>query len=121
MTEFDSTSISEFAKDKKRLKADSIDDDLETFEKAFEVDGTKLPGIIRISRLGKKGVNTPIYKARKFRCKSMGGGARSGVRLVFAYIKEDDKVFYIEIYKKNRKSNHDEKRIVKYFIEKSKD
>ncbi len=63
------------------------------------------------------GVTTPIYKARKFRCTSVGGsrGARSDIRLVFAYYEKYDKVIYLEIYKKNKQSNHNVERIIKYF------
>ena len=39
----------------------------------------------------------------------------SGLRLVCAYFKEEDKIVFIEIYHKNDKENEDRDRIVNYF------
>lgn len=118
MTKFDHDSIPEFSKDKRKLKIRSLERDLERFEKAFSVDKTGLTGIVRISRLHRKGVKTPIYKARKVRCKGLGKGARSGLRIVFAYYNNVDLLVYVEIYHKNKQSNHDENRIIRHFKEK---
>ena len=115
MTDFDRTSIKEFSKELKKLKVRHIEKDLAVFEKAFEQDKERLTGLVQIPELEKKGVTIPIYKATKFRCKSMNMGSRSGIRLIFAYSVEEDKVTYIETYKKNNKENNDENRILKYF------
>ncbi len=119
MTEFDDTFVPEFLKDKKKLKVPTIDEDLERFERAFSADLIMLTGLVRIPKLVKKGVTIPTYKARKFRCKYLGGGSRSGIRVILAYIAEIDKVIYIEIYKKGSQSNHDENRILRHFRDKT--
>lgn len=115
MTVFKDDNIPEFKRDLKKLNIPSINSDLKLFEKAFSALKSNLTGLVQISKLEKKGVYTPIFKARKFRCKSLNKGSKSGIRLTFAYIKEEDMVIYIEIYNKNRKENHDEGRIIKYF------
>jgi len=115
MTLFDRDSVPEFSKDLRKLKIPSIEQDLTNFEKAFEVDKTKLTGVVQIPGLQGKGVSSSIYKATKFRCKFLQSGSKSGVRVIFAYGKEEDKLIYIEIYKKNQQTNHDESRILKYF------
>jgi len=119
MTDFDDKYIPEFSKDKKKLKIRTIDEDLEIFEKAFSVDLTNLTGLVQIPGLAKKGVKIPIYKAKKFRCKYLSRGSRSGVRIILAYIAEKDKAVYIEIYKKGNRSNHDENRILRHFKNKT--
>ncbi len=75
-----------------------------------------LPGTFQISGLGEE-VKVPIYKLKHFRCKSLKGkGSRSGIRVIYAYDNDEDKVTLIEIYYKiNEKQNHDKKRILKYF------
>lgn len=92
MTKFDDTSIHEFLRDKKKLKIRDIDKDLKRFEDAFKVDKTNLTGVMRISRLVKKGVKIPIYKAKKFRCKSLSKGSYSGIRIIFTYFESEDKL-----------------------------
>jgi len=112
-------SIPEFEKDLKKLKKKyrTLSDDLEIFKSALEVDPRNLTGVVQIP-LGEK-IKTDIYKARKFRCKSLKGkGSKSGIRVIYAYIPEEDKedkIIFIEIYYKGKKSNHDIKRIEKYF------
>ena len=115
LTTFHHDIVSEFLKDKKSLKIQEIDSDFRLFEQAFSALKIRLPGLVQISGLEKKGIRIPIYKARKFRCKSMNVGSNSGVRVILAYFKEKDTVVYIETYKKNSQENHDENRILKYF------
>ena len=112
--------VPEFEKDLKKLKKKykTLDGDLEVFKKALKVYPRNLTGVVRISSLGEK-IKTEIYKARKFYCKSLKGkGSKSGIRVVYAYVPEEDKenkIILIEIYHKGKKSNHDIKRIEKYF------
>ncbi|NGX58680.1 MAG: hypothetical protein K940chlam3_01588, partial [Chlamydiae bacterium] len=40
-----------------------------------------------------------------------GKGARSGIRIVYAYIAEKDEIYLIEIYSKNDKESEDHERI----------
>ena len=118
MTEF--LQVDEFKKDLKKLnkKHKSLNNDLKSnfCEVLDSVLPNHLPGTPRISGLGEK-VKVPIYKLKHFRCKSLRGkGSRSGIRVIYAYENDEDKVTLIEIYYKiNEKQNHDEKRILKYF------
>jgi hypothetical protein len=41
----------------------------------------------------------PIYKAKKFACRALKGkGVQSGIRVIYAYFKDDDKIELVEIY-----------------------
>jgi hypothetical protein len=54
-----------------------------------------------------------VYKARKFACRSLKGkGAHSGIRVIYAYIEQNDKIELIEIYYKGDKENEDRERIL---------
>ena len=57
-----------------------------------------------------------IYKARKFTCKSLKGrGSYSGIRIIYAYFKDDDRIELVERYFKGDKENEDRQRILKYY------
>lgn len=57
-----------------------------------------------------------IYKAKKFACRSLKGrGSQSGIRVIYAYFEEIDKIELIEIYYKGDKENEDRDRILKYY------
>jgi len=111
----------EFSKDLKRLlkKYRSLEEDLETFIKAQLFVFHKLQidnhGLFPINNLG---FNSPqVYKAKKFACKALKGkGARSGIRVIYAYIPENDEIYLIEIYSKDNKENENRERIKKIFI-----
>lgn len=115
MTIFNRDIISEFSKDLKKLRINNIEEDLKVFEKAFNTLRLQLPDIHQIPDLHRKGISICVYKARKFRVRSMNLGSNSGVRIIFVYFKEQDKFIYVEIYKKNVQENHNENRIIKYF------
>jgi hypothetical protein len=54
--------------------------------------------------------------AKKFACKSLKGkGAKSGIRIIYAYFEQEDTIEFIEIYFKGDKENEDKERIKKYF------
>ncbi|MBA7536356.1 hypothetical protein ES705_28619 [subsurface metagenome] len=116
MTEFVKTP--EFSNDLKKIykRFKSIYKDLQRFKNALELELPKrLSGTVRISRLGHD-VKVPIYKVRHFRCQSLKGkGSRSGIRIIYAYEQDEDKVTLIEIYHKNKKENEDRDRILNYF------
>ena len=107
--------VDEFKKDLKRLKFD-IEEDLERFKKVLLVEPANLNGAVKISNLG-EGIY-PVYKARKFRCKALKKGGRSGVRVIFTYNPKTDEIILIEIYFKGKRENHDLHRIRKYVINK---
>jgi hypothetical protein len=112
--------LPEFEKDIKRLlkKFKTLEDDLKVFiEKELnlyhklKIDNK---GVFQISGLQIK--SPKIYKAKKFACRSLKGkGVQSGIRVIYAYFEEKDKVELIEIYYKGDKENEDRERILKYY------
>jgi hypothetical protein len=80
-----------------------LESDLEIFQKIqlilFHKQGLDNGGIVRIEGLGQGAL--PIFKARKFACRSLKGkGAQSGIRVIYAYQAELDRIHYIELYYK---------------------
>ena len=116
----DISRLPDFEKDIKKLikKFKTLEDDLKIFvEKQLnlyhhlKIDNK---GIFQIS--GLKIENPKIYKAKKFACRSLKGkGAKSGIRIIYAYFEEEDRIELIEIYYKSDKENEDKKRIFKYY------
>lgn len=112
--------LTEFEKDLKKLskKYRTLEDDLETFINTqlnlLHKQGQDNGGCVRIVNLG---ITYPhIYKARKFACKSLKGtGSRSGIRIIYAYYEEEDKIEFIEIYYKGDKANEDRGRILQIY------
>lgn len=71
-------------------------------------------GVFEISGLQIK--SPKIYKAKKFACRSLKGkGVQSGIRVIYAYFEEEDKIELIEIYYKGDKENEDRERIRRYY------
>ena len=112
--------LEEFKKDFKKLKKKfkTLDDDLkifiETQLKMFHILHIDNNAIVRISNLG---IEKPkIYKARKFACKSLKGkGVRTGIRIIYAFYEDENKIELIEIYLKQDKANEDKERIKKHY------
>ena len=56
-----------------------------------------------------------ICKIKKFACKTLKGrGVRSGIRIIYAFYPQSNKIEFIEIYFKGTKENEDQERIKKY-------
>ena len=71
-------------------------------------------GTVRIPGLGID--SPPIYKTTKFTCKALKGkGSRSGIRVIHAYFKDEDRVELIEIYHKADEENENTERIMEYY------
>jgi hypothetical protein len=111
--------LPEFDKDFRKLckRFGTLDEDLKVFiEKQlnlFHKLRIDNKGCVRISGLG---ISYPeIYKARKFACRSLKGGAASGIRIVYAYYQKEDIVEFIEIYYKRDKPVEDRGRILKAY------
>jgi mRNA-degrading endonuclease RelE of RelBE toxin-antitoxin system len=112
--------LPEFKKDLKKLskRFRTIEEDLKTFIATqlnlYHKQGIDNKGVVVISGLG---ITTQvIYKARKFACRSLKGrGADSGIRVVYAYLKDEDKLEFIEIYFKGDKENEDRDRILRNY------
>jgi len=112
--------LPEFDKDLTKLlkKFKTLKDDLEVFIKTqlnlyhkLRIDNK---GVFQVS--GLKIESPQIYKAKKFACRSLKGkGAHSGIRVIYAYYEEQDKIELIEIYYKGDKENEDRERILKHY------
>ncbi len=111
-------SLLEFDKDLKKLKRfrtlkDDLDIFIETQLRLFHKLGIDNKGVVLISNLGIK--YPKIYKAKKFACRALKGkGSASGIRVIYAYFEDDDRVEFIEIYYKGDKENEDRERILRH-------
>jgi len=117
--------IPEFKKDLKKLskRFRTLEEDLNIFIesqlKIYHKLGMDNHGIFKISDLNFK--SPEIYKARKFACRSLKGkGVYSGIRLIYTYFEDEDKVELIEVYYKQDKEKEDRERILRYYGEKGK-
>lgn len=117
--------LDEFGKEFKKLlkKYRTLNEDFELFKDrilSYRENGSgkflfwRPPGIVRISNLG---IQTELYKVKYFACKTLKGkGSRSGIRIVYAYFPEQDKVEFVEIYYKEQDSTDcDHSRIKHYY------
>lgn len=112
--------LPDFEKDMRKLlkRFKTLEDDLKIFiEKELnlyhklKIDNK---GIFHIP--GLKFENPKIYKPKKFACRSLKGkGVQSGIRVIYAYFEEEDKIELIEIYYKGDKENEDRGRILRYY------
>lgn len=112
--------LKEFERDIKKLlkKYRTLEDDLETFIRVQLISYHKLgidnKGVFRIGDLGK--LSTSVYKAKKFACLALKGkGVRTGIRIIYAYSEDDDRIELIEIYIKSEKEVEDRNRIKMYY------
>ena len=114
------THAPEFEKDLKKLlrRFASLKEDLQIFIKvamnAFHKQNIDSRAVLQISELG---IHSPkIYKAKKFACKALKGkGVQSGIRIIYAYHEEEDRIEFIEIYYKGDKASENRARIVRYY------
>jgi mRNA-degrading endonuclease YafQ of YafQ-DinJ toxin-antitoxin module len=108
--------LAEFKKDLKNLikKYRSLNDDLDVVKKVLEVTPDERPPFsFRIDNLG---LETCVIKVKKIACKALKGkGVNSGLRLIYAYFQNENKIILIELYHKNDKENEDRKRIEENF------
>jgi mRNA-degrading endonuclease RelE of RelBE toxin-antitoxin system len=97
--------LPEFEKDLKKLKKKykTLPDDLAVLEKVLSVSAEpQPPQRVQISSLG---IESPvIVKVKHFTCRSLKGkGARSGIRIIYAYLQAEQRVEFVEMYFKYRK------------------
>jgi mRNA-degrading endonuclease YafQ of YafQ-DinJ toxin-antitoxin module len=108
--------LAEYQRDLKTLlkKYRTLNDDLSVVKKVLEIFPDERPPFsFRIDNLG---LESCIVKVRKIACKALKGrGVNSGLRLVYAYFQEEQKITFIELYHKNDKENEDRQRILEYF------
>jgi hypothetical protein len=108
--------LPEFQKDFKILlkKYRSLNDDLDVVKKVLTVAPDARPTFSY--RIDNSGLVSCVIKVKKIACKTLKGrGVNSGLRMVYAYFKEQEKIVLIEIYHKNDKENEDRERILKNF------
>ena len=110
------TELAEFQKDLKSLlkKYRTLHDDLAVVKTVLELMPDERPPFsFRIDNLG---LQTCIIKVKKIACKALKGrGVNSGLRLVYAYFEQEERITFIEIYHKNDKENEDRERILANF------
>jgi mRNA-degrading endonuclease RelE of RelBE toxin-antitoxin system len=108
--------LKEFTSDYKFLlkKYRTLNEDLEVLRKVLEtVPDERPPFSFRIEGLG---LTTCIIKVKKIACKSLKGkGVNSGLRLIYAWFSNEQKIIFVEIYHKSDKDNEDRNRILANF------
>jgi len=85
---------------KKRFK--TLKQDLSLFKQRILIKYPRgyPPVVVAINRLS---IQTEIYKVKHFRCRALKNkGSRSGIRIVYAYFLEENKVEFIQIYYKEK-------------------
>ncbi len=109
----------EFKKDLKKLtkRFHSLAEDFETAKK----NAIELYHLLKIDNQSVFQINdiktaeVEFYKLKKFACKSLKGkGVHSGIRIIYAYLKNTAKITLLEIYFKGDKELEDRERIKKF-------
>ena len=80
----------------------------------FHKLGIDNQGVVQIPGLGFQ--SPKVYKGRKFACRALKGkGVQSGIRVIYAYFEEKDRIELVEIYYKGDKENEDRERIIRRY------
>lgn len=115
--EYSATDV--FQKDLKRLlkKYQTLEEDLETVKRnaieLFHLKNLNNQSVFPIPNFCNEAIQ--VCKIKKFACKALKGrGAKSGIRVIYAYHVAISKVEFIEIYFKGEKENEDRERINEY-------
>lgn len=113
------TSTPEFEKDKKSLikKYRTLDEDLEVFIQyaatPFHVNKQDTSAITEVP--GFENEIFKLYKVTKFACKTLKSrGAKSGIRLIYAYYETETSLEMIQMYFKADSENMDYERAREY-------
>jgi hypothetical protein len=116
----------EFKRDFKKLvrKFSSLAEDLEINKQyrieLFHCKAINSGSIFEIREAGNTD-ELKFFKVKKFQCKSLKGrGAKSGIRVIYAYLPIDQKIVFLEIYFKADQENERKERITD-FINTNKD
>ncbi|MBN2465184.1 hypothetical protein JXD38_06140 [candidate division WOR-3 bacterium] len=116
------TRLPEFKRDLARLlkKYGTLEGDLTNFLdyglKLFHEKGLPTGRIERVAGLGF--VEPEVYVAKKVPCQAMKGrGARSGLRIVWAWFADEGRVELVEIYLKGGRQVEDKARLRKLYGE----
>ncbi|MBT4021678.1 hypothetical protein HOF17_04880 [Candidatus Peribacteria bacterium] len=110
----------EFSRNLKKLqkKFSTLQDDLEV-NKQYRIELFHCKEIDSGSIFEIKGIENSdtlqFFKVKKFQCKSLKGrGAKSGIRVIYAYIPQEQKIVFLEIYFKSNQENENKQRIHDY-------
>jgi len=112
----------EFLRDLKKLKRfSSLREDLEINKKyrieLFHNQKIDSRGIFKIEGIGNN-KELQFFKIKKFQCKSLKGrGAKSGIRVIYAFFPEENFVIFLQIYFKGKQENEDRERIKRFIKE----
>ena len=109
-----------FERDFKKLhkKLPSLPDDFEILKQyeitLFHLKKIDRRGIVQVQGVGNT-EKLQFYKVKKFACKSLKGrGANTGLRVIYAFFPEEQKVVFLEIYYKAKQENEDRQRIINF-------
>ncbi len=115
----------EFAKDFKKLgkRFKTLADDIETAKKnaieLYYLHKIDNQSIFQLQDF--KSDELEICKLKKFACKALKGkGVQSGIRVVYAYHKNRERIEFIEMYYKGDKENENRQRIKAYLRKQAK-
>jgi mRNA-degrading endonuclease YafQ of YafQ-DinJ toxin-antitoxin module len=104
--------LTEYDKDFKRLlkKYRTLENDMDYVRKVLNIKpDARPPYSFRIESLG---ISTCVIKIKKIASDSFKGrGVNSGLRLIYAYFEEEQRIVFVELYHKNEKENEDRERI----------
>jgi hypothetical protein len=113
------TSTPEFEKDKKSLikKYRTLEEDLKVFIQyaatPFHLDNKESSGINKVP--GFENERFKLYKVTKFACKTLKSrGAKSGIRLIYAYYETETTLEMIQMYFKADSENMNYERAREY-------
>lgn len=106
----------EFKRDLKKLlkKYRTLNEDLEVVKRVLEISPDERPPFsFRIDNIC---LETCIIKVKKIACKALKGrGVNSGLRLIYAYFPDEQKITFIELFHKQNQESEDKKRIIDNF------
>src|SRR5262249_5358796 len=107
--------LDEFKKDLKQLvkKYRSLKDDLAVVKRVLELNPTERPPFN--IPIGDMGIQTCIMKLRFASRALRGEGVNSGLRLIYAWIEQEQRIVFVELYHKNDKQTENRQRILKHF------
>ncbi len=100
--------LPEFNRDFKRLlkKYKTLKDDLVVLKQVLEVFPNERPPFSY--RMNNLAIESYVVKVKKIACKSLKGkGVKTGLRLIYAFLPEKQKIVLIEMYHKNDRHQED--------------
>lgn len=110
----------EFTRDFRKLRKKflSLADDLEVNKQyrieLFHCKEIDSRSIFEIQGVGNT-TELKFFKVKKFQCKYLKGhGAKSGIRVIYAYFPVEQKIVFIEIYFKANQDNENRQRIIDF-------